>query len=41
LRNRLRHRYLDYKWELLKWFLDGGQQAVGAWLDRCQQAVSL
>ena len=41
LRNRLSHRYLDYKWELIRWFLECGQQAVGAWLDRCERAVSL
>ncbi len=39
LRNRLSHRYLDYKWELIKWFLDGGEHAVSAWLDRCRQAA--
>jgi uncharacterized protein YutE (UPF0331/DUF86 family) len=39
LRNRLSHRYLDYKWELIQWFLDGGQQAVTAWLARCQQGL--
>jgi uncharacterized protein YutE (UPF0331/DUF86 family) len=39
LRNRLSHRYLDYKWELVQWFLRGGQQAVTAWLARCRQAI--
>ena len=40
LRNRLSHRHLDYKWELVTWFLDGGQLVVSTRLDRCGQAVS-
>lgn len=36
LRNTLSHRYLDYKWDALKWFLAEGRLAVAKWLDRSE-----
>jgi uncharacterized protein YutE (UPF0331/DUF86 family) len=40
LRNTLAHRYLDYKWEILKWFLEDGRLAVARWLDRCERRIA-
>jgi len=39
LRNTLSHRYLDYKWDGVKWFLHSGSAAVLAWLTACEHAI--
>lgn len=40
LRNTLSHRYLDYKWESLKWFLRTGSARVAEWLEQCEAIVT-
>ena len=36
LRNTLAHRYLDYKWDGVHWFLKKGMDRVQWWLDQCE-----
>ena len=40
LRNTLSHRYLDYKWESVKWFLRTGSARVAEWLEQCEAIVT-
>jgi uncharacterized protein YutE (UPF0331/DUF86 family) len=40
LRNALSHRYLDYRWDALKWFLRSGCTAVEAWIEACDRWVA-
>lgn len=40
LRNVLAHRYLDYKWEGIRWFLESGSATVSRWLDRCERLAN-
>lgn len=40
LRNTLAHRYLDYKWEGVRWFLTKGIESVNRWLNRCEELAA-
>lgn len=40
LRNALAHRYLDYKWEGIRWFLSEGMDHVERWLTQCEQLLA-
>ncbi len=39
LRNTLSHRYLDYKWDGIKWFLRTGAIFVAEWLRACERVL--
>ncbi|GAB6876219.1 type VII toxin-antitoxin system HepT family RNase toxin [Thermaerobacter litoralis] len=39
LRNTLAHRYLDYKWDGIRWFLGHGMDRVTQWLNRCEELL--